>query len=113
MGRMPQLTQPQQAAIQALKETSAPLAQAVTEGRSALNAAIYTDKPDTADIEAKAETLANAELALAQARAEEFAKLPASANKLNLTPQQIIMLVWSSGRGFGGPGGLGGGPGGV
>ena len=66
MGGMPQLTQEQQAAIQAMNETSAPLAQAVNEARNALNAAIFTDKPDTAEIEAKAGKLAAAELALAR-----------------------------------------------
>jgi hypothetical protein len=112
MGSMPQLTQQQQAAIQAFNETNAPLAQAVTEARNALNAASYTDKLDTADVKAKAGKLAAAELALAQARAEAFAKLQASPNKLNLPSQQIIMLLGGSGRRFGGPGGFGGGPGG-
>ena len=115
MRGIPQLTQQQQAAIQAMREASAPLAQAVTQARNALNAAIYTDKPDTADIKVKAEKLAIAELALAQARAEAFAKLQASPNKLNLSPQQITMLLGGSGRGFGGPGGFAGfgtGPGG-
>jgi hypothetical protein len=109
---MPELTPQQRAAIQALREAGAPLARAVTEARNALNTAIYTDKPDTADIKAKAEKLAAAELALAQARAEAFAKLQASPNKLNLTPQQITMLLGGPGRGPGGPGGFGGGPGG-
>jgi hypothetical protein len=104
---MSQLTQQQQAAIQAMREASAPLAQAVTQARSALDATIYTDKPDTADIKAKAEILATAELALARARAEAFAKLQASPNKLNLSPQQITVLLGGSGRGFGGPGGPG------
>jgi hypothetical protein len=113
MGSMPQLTQQQQAAIQAMKETSAPLSQAVNEARNALNAAIYTDNPDTADIKARAEKLAAAELALAQARAEGFAKLQASPNKLNLPTQQIIVLLGGSGRRVGGPGGFGGGPGGA
>jgi hypothetical protein len=112
MGGMPQLTQQQQAAIQAFNKANAPLAQAVTEARNALNAAIYTDKPNTADIKAKAEKLAAAELALAQARAEVFAKLQASPNKLNLPSQQLIMLLGGSSRRFGGPGGFGGGPGG-
>jgi Spy/CpxP family protein refolding chaperone len=112
MGGMPRITQDQQAAIQAMNETSAPVAQAVTEARNALNAAIFTDKPDTAEIEAKAEKLATAELALAQARAEAFAKLQASPNKLRLPPPQIIMVVGASGGSMGGPGGFGGGPGG-
>ena len=113
---MPQLTQEQQAAIRAFNQANVPLAQAVTEARNALNAAIYTDKPDTVDIKAKAEKLAAAELALAQARGEAFAKLQASPNKLNLSAQQIITLLGGSG-GFGGPGrppgGFGGGPGGA
>ncbi len=112
MGGIPQLTQEQQSAIQAFNKANAPLAQAINEARNALNAAIYTDKPDTGDIKAKAEKLAAAELAIAQARAEAFAKLQASPNKLNLPTQQIIMLLGSSGRRFGGPGGFGGGPGG-
>jgi hypothetical protein len=117
MRNMPQLTQQQQAAIQALSEGTASAVQAVTEARNALNAAIYTDKPDTADIKVKAQQLAVAELALAKARAEAFAKLQASLNKLNLPAQQIIMLLGGSGRRFGGPGGppggFGGGPGGT
>jgi len=46
--------------------------------------------------------------------AEAFAKLQASPNKLNLPPQQVMMLMnMRGGRGgFGGPGGPGGGPGG-
>ena len=55
---MAQLTQEQQAAIRAFNQANVPLAQAVTEARNALNAAIYTDTPDTADIKAKAEKLA-------------------------------------------------------
>jgi hypothetical protein len=117
MGGMPQLTQQQQEAIQAFNKGTASAAQAVNEARNALNAAIYTDKPDAADIKAKAEQLAAAELALAQVRAEAFAKLQASPNKLNLPAQQIIMLLGGSGRRFGGPGappgGFGGGPGGA
>ena len=108
---MPKLTPDQQAAIQAFNEANAPLTRAVNEARSALNAAIYTDKPETADITAKAETLAAAELRLAQTRAEGFAKIQASPNKLNLPAQQIIMLLGASGRTLGSSGGFGGGPG--
>ncbi|MGO8676738.1 MAG: hypothetical protein ACLQVX_12805 [Limisphaerales bacterium] len=114
---MPQLTQQQQAAIRTFNEGTASAAQAVTEARNALNAAIYTDKPGTADIQAKAQHLAAAELALARDRAEAFAKLQASPNKLNLPAQQIIMLLGGGGRRSGGPGGppggFGGGPGGA
>jgi sialate O-acetylesterase len=106
MGGMPQLTQQQQAAIQAMNQASAPQDQAVTEARNALNAAIYTEKPDAGDIEAKADKLAAAELARALARAEAFAKLQASPNKLNLPAQSLMILMNMGGRG--GPGGFGG-----
>jgi hypothetical protein len=112
IGGMPQLTQEQQTAIEAMKETSAPLAQVANEARNALNAAIFTDQPDTADINAKVRQLATAELALAQARAEAFAKLQASPNKLKLPSPQIIMVVGGSGVRMGGPDGFGSGPGG-
>ena len=51
---MPQLTQEQQAAIRAMNQASAPLDQAVTEARNASNAAIFTERPDMEDIQAKA-----------------------------------------------------------
>ena len=63
MGGRPPPAQQQRAAIQAVKESSAPLSQAVDGARNALNAAIYTDEPDAADIKAKAEKLAAAEMA--------------------------------------------------
>lgn len=108
-----QLSQEQQAAIQAMKQSSTPLVQAVNEARNALNTAIYTDNPDKADIKVKVEKLADAELALAEARAEGFAKLQASPNKLNLLQQEIVILLGTSGRRSGGPGGFGGAPGGA
>ena len=113
---MPQLTQEQQAAIRAMNQASARQEQAVTEARNALNVSIFTEKPDRADIQAKAEKLAAAELARALARAEAFAKLQASPNKLNLPPPVLILLMNMGGRGgpggFGGPGFPPGGPGG-
>jgi len=108
MPGMPQLTQEQQDAIRALNQASAPQDQAVTEARNALNAAIYTEKPYRVEIKAKAEKLAAAELAQALARAEAFAKLQASPNKLNLPIQTLLMMMNIGGRsgpgGFGGPG---------
>ena len=115
MPGMPQLTQEQQAAVRAVNQASAPRDKAVTEARNALNATIFTEKPDMADIQAKADKLAAAELARALTRAEAFAKLQASPNKLNL-PTPVLMVLMNSGdRGgpgrFGGPGFLPGGPG--
>jgi sialate O-acetylesterase len=106
MPGMPRLTQEQQAAIRAMNQATAPLDQAVTEARNALNAAIYSEKLDMEDLNAKAERFAAAELARALARAEAFAKLQASPNKLNL-PTPALMMVLNIGR-RGGPGGFGG-----
>ena len=113
---MPQLTQEQQAAIRAINQASAPQDQAVTEARNALDASIFTERPDMADIQVKADKLAAAELARALARAEAFAKLQASPNKLNLPTPALITVMNMGGRsgpgGFGGPGFPPGGPGG-
>ncbi len=116
MAGMPQLTQEQQAAIRAMNQANAPLDQAVTEARNALNAAIFTEKPDAGEVKAKAEKLAAAELARALARAEAFARLQASPNKLDLPTPALMMVMNMGGRGgpggFGGPGFPRGGPGG-
>ena len=116
----PQLTQEQQAAIRVINQASAPQDQAVTEARTALNTSIFTEKPDRADIQVKADELAAAELARALTRAQAFAELQASPNKLNLPTPALIALMNMDGRrgpgGFGGPGlppgGSGRGPGG-
>jgi hypothetical protein len=100
----PQLTEAQWAAIRAMNESLAPQEQAVIEAQNVLNAAIYADKPDTADIKAKVEKLAASELAHSLARAEAFAKLQASPNKLNLPPPLIAVLMDMPG----GPGAFGG-----
>jgi sialate O-acetylesterase len=109
------LTQEQQAAIRAMNQATAALDQAAIEARNALNTAIYAEKFDVEAVSAKAGRLAAAELACALARAEAFAKLQASPNKLNLPTPALIMLMSMGGRGgpggFGGPG-FPGGPGG-
>jgi sialate O-acetylesterase len=115
-----QLTQEQQTAIRAINQATAPQDQAVTEARNALNGSIFTENPDRVDIQAKAEKLAAAELARSLARAEAFAKLQASPNKLNLPAQSLIMVMNMGERGGPGgsgnsvfpPGGPGSGPGG-
>jgi sialate O-acetylesterase len=116
MQGMPQLTREQQASIRAMNQASAPLDRAVTEARNALDASIFTGRPDMADIQVKADKLAAAELSRALARAEAFGKLQASPNKLNLPAQSLMMLMNMGGRGgpggFGGPGFPPGGPGG-
>lgn len=114
---MPQLTLAQQAAIRALNQATAPLDQAVTDARDALNAAIYIETSDTAGVKAKADRLAAGELTRALALAEAFATLQASPNKLNLPTPALIMLMDMGGRSgpgrFGGPGFPPGGPDGL
>ena len=66
---------------------------------------------DSGAIKAASEALATAELALAKARASEFANLQASSNKLN--PAQVTALAatggaFNAGRGGAGRGGGGG-----
>src|SRR5262245_50905324 len=93
-------TPAQQAAI---TDASVPLAElntAVTEARTALAAASLSGA--VADINAKAEALAAAELKLAIARADALAKLQASPNRL--TPEQVQGLAGLAPR-AGGPGG--------
>ncbi len=92
-----------------MNTANAPLDQAVTEARNALDASIFTERPDMADIQVKADKLATAELTRALARADAFAKLQASPNKLNLPTPALMMLMAMGGRG--GPGGFGPPPG--
>ena len=105
MPGMPQLTQEQQAAIRALDQASATQDRAVTEARNALNAVVFSEKPDTVDIKAKADKLSAAELTRALVRAEAFARLQSSPNKLNLPVPALTMLMDMEGRGA--PGGFG------
>lgn len=76
---------------------------AVTDARTQLNAAIFAGSADMAAIKAKVDNLAQAELALAGARADTIAKIQASAGKL--TPEQLAGLAnpGRGGRGGGGP----------
>src|SRR5260370_38029157 len=78
----------------------APLVQAATVARNALH-----DAP-AAEMTAKADVLRGAELALANARADAFARLQASPARLS--PDYVASLVASgSGGGRGSGGGLG------
>jgi hypothetical protein len=77
----------------------APLVQAATVARNALH-----DAP-AAEMTAKADTLGAAELALANARADAFARLQASPARVS--PDYVASLVASGGGGGRGGGGLG------
>jgi sugar phosphate isomerase/epimerase len=107
-GVIPGLTPAQQTAVAEMNESVAKQAQAVSSARTALAQATYSD---AAAISARLAEVNAAELELAKARADAFAKLQATSERLNA--QQIDALVTQatgSGRGGrGGPGGPGGG----
>ena len=91
-------TQRQAAALAEMNAAVAPLVDAASAARNALQAA------SAAEMTAKADDLKAAELALANARAEAFAKLQSSTARL--APDYVASLVASGGGGRGG-GGLG------
>lgn len=108
-GAVPGLTPDQQAALAAINEALAPKNSGVSNARSALAQATFTDP---SAIQSRLAALTEAEKELAHARADAISKLQAS--KQRLTAEQINALIAQSvappGGGRGGPGG--GGPGG-
>jgi hypothetical protein len=108
---IPNLTEQQTAALERTTADLAPLAQSVTTLRTALTAGAFAEPRNDASIQAKAEELGAAELALAKARADAFAKLQASSDKL--ATNQVAALIAAGGalRGAPGRGGPGGGAG--
>jgi len=90
------LTQRQAAAVARMNRELTPLLQTATVARSALLAA------PAAEMTVKADALKAAELALANARAEVFARLQASSARV--APEYVAYLVASGG---GAPAGLG------
>ena len=105
---IPDLTDRQTAALAQMNTDLAPLTQALNAARAALVPAPFTD---SASIPAKAEDVRAAELALASARADAFAKIQASGAKF--APNQVAALASGDGAGRGGRGGAGSGPGGA
>jgi hypothetical protein len=77
-------------AIEQMNSSLAELRQAVTSSREAFAAATFADPPDSANLTAKAEILASAELGLADARAEAFAKIQHSDEKLTISQAQKV-----------------------
>jgi putative membrane-bound dehydrogenase-like protein len=91
------LTSAQTAAVGAMDQSLTPLSNAVQAARDALTAASLAQPRDDAAIRAKAEAIAAADLALANARADRFVRIQGSANRLS--PEQIAPLVAQAGRG--------------
>ena len=90
------LTRQQLNAAVSMDTAVASLSQAVTTARTDLNLAIYSEKTDAATVKSKVDALATAELALANARVNEFVKLQAS--DLKLSSEQVTTIVQNSTR---------------
>ena len=103
-GRGP-LNANQQTALNQINTGLAGLTQAVTEARDAVSVAAFATAPNSAGLQPRLDALAKAELALANARSDAFAKLQASENKV--APGQVDILIQQAARG-GGAGGRGG-----
>ncbi len=111
---IPGLNEAQQVALREFSQTVGERSQALAAARTALNAVSFSGKAEATELKNKADAVAAAELNLAQARSEAFAKLQSSPGKLNET--QVEALIQQSaggtgGRGGPGPGGGGGGRG--
>ncbi|HXB74212.1 MAG TPA: family 16 glycoside hydrolase [Candidatus Acidoferrales bacterium] len=115
-GGIPNLTQEQTAALTQLNADLAGPMQAVTDARTALTTAALAEPRNDAAIQAKADAVKAADLVLAKARADAFAKVQASPNRLGR--DQVAALAAMGGGPGGGRGGAGGrggtgGPGGA
>jgi len=110
-GGLPDATPEQNQAVTDMNASLEPLVAAVNEARSELAAATFADVRDEAAIRASVDRLRAAEVALATARAEAFARLQGGPNRL--TPDQVSALVNAGGNlpGGRGRGGFGGGRG--
>src|SRR5262245_17630543 len=80
-GSIPNITQKQAAALVRMYAALQPLAQSVVDARTSLVAATLTLPADEAALQAKADAVRTAELALAKARAEGFVRIQGSPDK--------------------------------
>ncbi|HEX3358497.1 MAG TPA: family 16 glycoside hydrolase [Tepidisphaeraceae bacterium] len=90
-GPIPDLTSNQCAALTNLTGEITPLSQDVTAARAAVVQASFADPRDDASIKIKVDAVDAAEMALAKKRAEAFAKIQDSPNKL--APDQIAAFA--------------------
>jgi Spy/CpxP family protein refolding chaperone len=106
-GGLPGATPEQNQAVMEMNAALAPLVSAATAARNDLATAAFADSKNEAAINAAVDKLRTAELAVATARADAFAKLQSGPNKLNA--DQVTALVNAGGnaggRGFGRGGG--------
>ncbi len=92
----PHATATQAKVLLAMTDDLTKLTQALTEARTAMTAAAYTEPRNDAAIQTKATAVATAELALASARATAFAKIQAGPNKLDA--EQLTRLIADNGN---------------
>ena len=96
---IPNLTATQTAALANLEQSLATLSAAVTAARLNLVTAQFAEPRSESDLAAKLEALRNAEMALANLRAEQFSKIQESADRLD--PAQVQALTVQGIRGTG------------
>ena len=94
-GTIPNIRQSQTTALTQLSMGLMPLTRMLNSARNALAATVFADSRNDAAIRAKAESVQVAEMAVAQARAEAFGRIQASANRLNA--DQIAAFVGMGG----------------
>ena len=81
-GTIPQIREPQVAALTKMSTDVMPLTRTLTAARAAVTAAALTEPRNDAAIRSAVDAVKRAELACANARADAFAKIQASPNKL-------------------------------
>jgi hypothetical protein len=93
---LPGATPEQTQAVADMNTALEPQAAAVTAARAELATVTYANTRNEAGFKAAVEKLRTAELALATARAAEFAKIQAGPNKLS--PEQVTALIAAGGN---------------
>src|SRR5262245_3588117 len=107
---LPGLSEGQRGALREINESLRAPGEPLMAARTELSKATFATAPNAADIKQKAQAVAEAELDLAQARSEAFAKLQASPNKLTGPQVESLIQQGAGGGGRGGGRGSGGGP---
>jgi len=105
-GGIANATPAQTAAVAEMTAQLAPQTQAVAAARTALAAAALSQAPSDEELQSKVDAIQAAELALAGARADAFARLQASPNRLSREQVAALAGMAAGGRGGGAPGSI-------
>lgn len=95
-GTIPNITQAQVDALTQLSTDLMPLARALASARSAITPVALAQPRDEAAIRAKVQDVEQAELKLANARADAFAKIQSSANRLTAEQTKVFVDMGGS-----------------